>query len=162
MKNRIFFLAFTDLCECYPWLSSPTEWVNVFITFMQQNNPVPDHLRLHYLVSLEAIPVFRYMLQMSVIHRHLPWKRRLKRKPRHWKSFNTRAAKPRKIIPTSDVVILSYWRRHGARHTCCLPCTWHSCRVSDVVRHYICFLYRLLCRLISELEVCCEWSVTAK
>lgn len=117
MKNRTFFPALTVLRECYPWLSSPTEWVNVFITFMQQNNPVPDHLHLPCLTSLEAIPVFRYTLQVSVIHRHLPWKRRLKRKPKHWSSFNTRAVKPREIIPTSDAIILSYWRRHGARHT---------------------------------------------
>jgi len=70
MKNRTFFPALTALCGRYPRLSSPTEWVNVFITFVQQNNPVSDHVRLHCLVSPEAIPVFRYTLQVSVIHRH--------------------------------------------------------------------------------------------
>jgi len=129
---------------------------------MQQNNPVSGHLRLHCLVSLEAIPVFRYTLQVSVIHRHLPWKGRLKRKPRHWNSFKTRAAKPREIILTSDAIILSYWRRHRTRHTCCLLYILHSGGVSDVVRRYVCLLYRLLCRLISELKVRCEWNVTAE
>jgi hypothetical protein len=162
MKNRTLLPTLTVLCERYPWLSSSTEWLNVFITFMQPNNPVSDHLRLHCLVSLEAIPVNRYTLQMSIIHRHLPWKWRLNRKPRHWNSFNTRAAKPREIILTSDAIILSYWRRHTARHTCCLPYILHSCRVSDVVRLYVCLLYRLLCRLISELEVWCEWNAPAE